>query len=330
MYWRVLGVVALLSLLVVALLYAVRSESPSAVVRATSTPTVATATAAATASASPTVVVVSISPSPTPEATRTPADPAWQQLRRQVAPGIPVIEPTWMPPVFSSVPVQVSVVTAANGADTTYVVAYRTDRDTVTFSLGGPAPSEVNTSGVGGILVRNSPAILIFPQYLAQGGQGLRVVSWNEGSYALRIESQTISGDDLLHIAWSLDPMGMPGPAPAIRAKPGVCADAASPEATMRRLIAFIGSRDTDALADCFAFRGGAYAVWADLPLATLDSIRLVQGTGGRRQLQVSWTFASEPGGVWNLRSTNFFLIGREDGLWRVFAVNTAPLPNSP
>jgi hypothetical protein len=329
MYWRVLGVVAIVCLLVVAVLYAARAESPSAVVRATSTPTIATATAAATASASPTVVVVSISPSATPEATRTPADPAWQQLRRQVAPGVPIIEPTWMPPVFGGVPAA-SVVAGANAADTTYVVSYHTDRDTVTLNLGGTAPSEVNAGGVGGILVRNSPAFLRFPEYLAQGGQGLRVVSWTEGSYALRIESQTISGDDLLHIAWSLDPTGAPGPAPAIRAKPGVCADAASPELTARRLIALIGSHDPDALADCFAFRGGAYAVWADLPSATLDSIRLVQGTGGRRQLQVGWTFASEPGGAWNLRSTNFFLIGREDGLWRVFAVNTAPFPNPP
>jgi len=44
----------------------------------------------------------------------------------------------------------------------------------------------------------------------------------------------------------------------------------------------------------------------------------------------VSWTFASKPGGAWNPQPTNFFLIGREDGLWRVFAVNTAPFPKAP
>jgi len=101
-------------------------------------------------------------------------------------------------------------------------------------------------------------------------------------------------------------------------------------EATIRRLIALTGGHDPDSIADCFAFQGGAYGVWADLPSATLDLLRLVQGSGGRRQLQAQWTFSSTPGGAWNLRQTMFFMVGREDGVWRIFDANSAPFPSPP
>lgn len=282
-------------------------------------------------------VVPSVSPSPPPEATRTPADASWLQLRRNMPPGVPIIEPTWMPPVFSGVASQMSAVTTSNAADTTYVVSYTAGRDRVVFSLRStavpsPSPAPGIQSGVG-VTVRRSPAVLNFPAdlFANPGAAGLRAVSWAEGSYALRIESETISGDDLLHIAWSLDQTGAPGPVPAARAKLGACADAASPETTARRLIALLGSHDRDALTDCFASEASGYAAgWTDLPSATLDSMKSVEGAGGRSQLQVSWTFASDPGGAWNQRPTNFFLIARDDGVWRVFAVNTAPFPKAP
>lgn len=330
---RGLATLAVVLLIVagVVLFYAVRSEEPPTRVFH-----------APSSSPSPTVIgatgAPSVSPSATPESTRTPSDPAWQQLRQQVAPSVPIIEPTWMPGVFSSVRAQISAVSATNLAATTYVVRYQTDRDTVTFSLGDPAPSLVGMSAAG-ITVRRSSAVLSFPSdlFAHPGDPGLRSVSWSEGSYLLRIESRTISGDDLLHIAWSLDPNGAPGSLP-VRTKPGVCADATAPETTAHRVIALLGGGDRDALADCFAaeaigFAGpriGGAAAWATLPAATLDSMKLVQGTGGRRQLQVSWTFAADPGGAWGRQPTNFFMMGREDGLWRIFLVNTGPFPNPP
>jgi hypothetical protein len=273
----------------------------------------------------------SVLPSATPESTRTPSDPAWQQLRQQVAPTIPIIEPTWMPDVFSSVRAQISAVSTANLASTTYAVRYQTDRDTITFSLGDPAPSLVGMSAAG-ITVRRSPAVLSFPSdlFAHPGDPGLRAVSWTEGAYLLRIESRTISGDDLLHIAWSLDQTGAPGPGPAVRTKPGACADAVAPETTIRRLIALAGSHDLDSLADCFAFQGGSAGAWADLPTATVESIRLVQGAGGRRQLQPTWTFSAVPAGASNQRQTVFLMVGRDDGLWRIFDANTAPFPTPP
>jgi len=252
-------------------------------------------------------------------------------------PGVPIIEPTWMPLVFGSGGSQTSALLGSTPANSAYTVSYRAGRDMVTFTLGPlipPTPYAVGTSGLG-MTVRRSPAVLRFPSdlFAHPGGEGLRVVSWTEGAHTLRIESETISGDDLLHIAWSLDQTGAPGAAPAARAKPGACADAASPEVTARHLIALIGSHDRDALTDCFAREAeavGYAAGWADLPSATLDSLTSVEGAGGRSQLGVTWTFASDPGGAWNPRPTNFFLIGGDDGLWRVFAANTAPFPKAP
>ena len=282
------------------------------------------------------LVVPSVGPSPTPEATRGP-DASWQQLRQSLPSGVPIIEPTWLPPVFDGVKSGMSAVTSGRATDTYYVVSYTSGRDTVQFWLRGttapkPSPAPANQSGVGGLIVRRSPAVLDFPSDLfsSPGTSGLRVVSWTEGPYALRIESQTISGDDLLHIAWSLDQAGAPGTAPA-RAKPGACADGASAERTIRRLMALLGTRDPDALADCFASEAVGFAgPWAALPAVIIDAIAPIQGAGGRQQLQVSWTFASDPGGAWGVRATRFFLIAREDGVWRIVAVNSAPFPKAP
>jgi len=281
-------------------------------------------------------VVPSFGPSPTPDATRGP-DASWQQLRQSLPAGVPMIEPTWLPSVFDGVKSGMSAMTSSNPTDTYYGVAYTAGRDTVVFSLRGttapkPSPAVGNQSGVGGLIVRRSPASLDLPSdlFTNPSAGGLRVVSWTEGTYALRIESQTISGDDLLHIAWSLDQTGAPG-APAARVKPGVCADSASAEATVRRLVALLGTNDPDALADCFASEAIGFAgPWAALPAASIDAVAPVQGAGGRQQLQVSWTSASDPGGAWSIRSTRFFLIGREDGVWRIFAVNSAPFPKAP
>lgn len=289
------------------------------------------------ASQPPATHVPGILPSATPDPTRGP-DASWQQLRRSL-PGVPMIEPTWLPPVFDGVQSGMSAFSSSNSSDTSYGVSYTAGKDTVVFRLRGstalnqtPPPTVGSQSGFGGIVVRRSPAQLNFPSDLFADprAEGLRVVRWKEGDYTLSIESQTISGDDLLRIAWSLDQTGAPG-APAVRTRPGACADTASAEATIRQLIALVGNHDRGALADCFAAEAVEYAdSWADLPAAVLNSIAPSQSVGGRQQFQVSWTFATDPGGPWNIRATYFFLIAREDGRWRVFAVNSAPFPKAP
>lgn len=278
--------------------------------------------------------IVPSGPTQSPEPTRGP-DESWQQLRRQL-PSVPMIEPTWLPPVFDGVKSVMSAVTSSNPSDTYYTVSYTAGRDTVIFALrGSTAPTAAPArggSGMGSIVVRRSPATLEFPVelYANPRADGQRFVSWTEGSYSLHIESQTISGDDLLRIAWSLDQTGAPG-APAVRAKPGACADAGAAEETIRRLVSLIGRRDRDALADCFASEAvGLADSWNSLPSATLDSIVPIHGVGGRRQLQVNWTFASDPGGPWNLHAGYSFLMGREDGLWRVFGVGSASFGTPP
>jgi hypothetical protein len=287
------------------------------------------------ASRAPVVLPSTPTPTPSPDKTRGP-DASWQQLRQSLPAGVPIIEPTWLPPAFDGVQSGMGAWTGGRPADTYYAVSYAAGRDIVVFSMRGatatapsPSPAVGQQSGFGAIVVRGSPAILEFPTdlFAHPNAGGLRVVSWTEGTYALRIESQTISGDDLLHIAWSLDQTGALG-APAARAKPGACADAATPEGTIRRLMALLGTTDRDALADCSAAQG--MGVWTGLPPATLESIVPIEGAGGRRQLQVTWTFASDPGGPWGVHVTRFVLIGREDGLWRVFAVNSAPFPKAP
>lgn len=285
----------------------------------------------------PAVPVVLPTGSPSPQIEPNPGGTVWQQLRRALPAGVPVIEPTWLPPALADAGIDREVLGGLDPTRTTYTVIFHRSRghESVTFALRPVVPTTpppVGASGIG-MTVRRSPATLIFPSDLFghPGGEGLRVLSWTEGAYTLSISSETISGDDLLRIAWSLDQTGAPGAAPSARRKPGACADAASPEATVRHLIALLGSRDRDAATDCFASEAASSgAGWSTLPAATLDSIRPIDGAGGRTQLQVTWTFASDPGGAWNPRPTRFFLIGLEDGLLRVFDLTTFPFPKAP
>ena len=144
----------------------------------------------------------------------------------------------------------------------------------------------------------------------------------------MRIDSDVYSGDDLLHIAWSLDRAGVPPlPVPYTRTKIGACApQAGTAEDTVRGYVRLLSSRDTDAIADCYALErwGQSGGLRPELP-ATNDFAVTGRGeVGGRTVLGASWTFASDPGGAWNQKQHMFFYLGMDDGRWRIFETGTA------
>ena len=148
----------------------------------------------------------------------------------------------------------------------------------------------------------------------------------------LRIEADRFTGEDLLHIAWSLDRAGAPAPKNVYtRAKPGVCAArAAAPEETVRRLLTFVGTGDRDAVVDCFSleFLGETpypgIGAWADLPRASDLKLSPPSALAGRFAISAGWLFASDPGGAWNQQAHHSFVLGLEDGSWRVYEIGTA------
>jgi hypothetical protein len=295
----------------------------SPAVLATATPSPST-----TASALPTV-----SASATPSTTRTPPDPVWQQLRQQLSPGTPIIQPTWLPPAFANTKAELSGVRAGAPAERRYTVTYRAGPRALVFALGPLPPTPSDGRSAMGTGIRRSWGNLSFPTdlFAHPDADGLRVLSWTEGAYALRIETETVSGNDLLHVGWSLDLGGAPSSSAPARALAGTCADRTSAEATARRVVDLIGSRDPVALADCFAIGATGFAgPWAAWPRATFESVDSLGQIGGRTQLRVQWLFASNPGGPANVEPVNFFILDQEDGFWRVFEVNTAPLPTPP
>jgi hypothetical protein len=180
--------------------------------------------------------------------------------------------------------------------------------------------------------VRNSAAALIYVGGwpATSGAQVLRRARWVEGNYVLRIESERFTGEDVLHVAWSLDRAGAPAPKnPYTRAKPGVCAaKGAAPEDTVRRLLAFVGAGDRDSVLDCFSLEllgdYPGYSGWSELPRASDVKMQAPSALGGRFVIGAGWTFASDPGGAWGQQAHQFFTLGHEDGSWRVYETATA------
>lgn len=154
-----------------------------------------------------------------------------------------------------------------------------------------------------------------------------RRVRWQEGARTFSISSDTYSGDDLLHIAYQLEPAPLPSGASApidggACAKPG-----GSAEDTIRALVALAGRQRPDAVNDCYGY-GYQYrdtnTGWSGLPTATLDSTEASAGPGGRTTVHATWSFARDPGGAWNLRSSMFFTFSQEGGVWRIQEMGTA------
>lgn len=257
---------------------------------------------------------------------------------RSSLPAVPIIVPTWLPPSVDRTRVEVRGVGYGpqGPSDPTYRLAYVAPSGaTILFALG--PESDIPGSGIG-TRVRNSPAVLSFATILFSepAKPAPRRVRWQEGKYVLRIESDRFSGEDLLHIAWSLDRTGAPAPTnPYTRVKPGICAaHGAAPEETVRRLLAFVGGGDRDAVMDCFSLEllgdYPGYGGWAGLPRAGDVKLQPSQQLAGRFVVGVSWVFASDPGGAWGQQAHHFFTLGLADESWRVYETATAAIARLP
>jgi hypothetical protein len=296
--------------------------APTAAVRRDEPPAPSvTATATAIATARPT---------PTPQPRVMAEAEAWAEVRSAL-PGVPIILPTWLPPSVDRTRVELREL-VRDPADPRYAIAYVAPTGaTVVLALGHA--SGIDGSGIG-TRVRNSPAVLSFSQSLWSEPHkpAPRRVLWVEDRYVLRVDSDRFTGDDLLHIAWSLDRTGQPAlKYPYTRTKPGVCAShGAPPDATIRQLLTFVGNGDREAVLDCFSLEfvgqspypsiGG----WADLPRASDFRLSPPSALAGRFVVSAGWLFARHPGGAWNQDAHHFFVLGLEDGSWRVYEIGTA------
>jgi len=275
------------------------------------------------------------SPSPTalPSTSPTASErQTWLRVRTVLPPGTPVAAPVWLPPTVDRSRVELREI-ITDPADPRYAVAYIAPGGaTILFGLG-PASADLSGRTGVGIRVRGAPAVLSFPlsAWNDRTAPALRRVRWEEGGRIMRIESDRFSSDDLLHVAWSLDETGRPAPTYSYtRAKPGACAGV-SPEETVRNMVALSGARDRDAVFDCWALEmigvsGPGIANWADLPRTSALRVDSVDELGGRREVTASWRFASDPGGPWGPMPTRIFLVGLDEGRWRVHEVWTAAI----
>jgi len=258
----------------------------------------------------------------------------WAEVRSSL-PAVPIILPTWLPSSVDRTRVELREL-VRDPADPRYAIAYVAPTGAAVLLALGPA-SNVTSSSLG-TRVRNSPAVLSFDTSLWSDASkpSLRRVRWVEDRYVLRIESDRFTGDDLLHVAWSLDRTGAPAPkTPYTRTKPGVCAArGASPEETVRRLMGFVGSGDHDAVSDCFSLEllgdYPGYNGWADLPRTSEVKLSTPAALAGRFVIGVAWLFASDPGGAWAQQAHHFFTLGVEDGSWRVYETATAAIGPPP
>lgn len=161
-------------------------------------------------------------------------------------------------------------------------------------------------------------------------------MQWEEQTRTLTFTSQRIKGEDMLRIAWELDrATAPPNPYQNARAKRGACASSTSAEDTVRRMLALYGSRDRDALLDCMALdrivsEGAGSASAAALPTAGGVTTRRQSDIAGRVLISATWTFSSDPGGAFGRQPTQFFLLGLEDGVWRIYDAGTAPFGMPP
>ena len=238
--------------------------------------------------------------------------------------------PTWLPVALDRDHVVIGDL-RRDAADPRYVVTYNGAGRTIEFGMGSAGPGQASGQSGLGTRVRRSSAVLSFPStlFFDPSGPAMRIIRWQEGGRDLWISSSTFSGGDLLRVAWELDLVSAPA-ALYRRVRDGVCASTTRPEDTIDRLMALIGSGDQDAVLDCFALDVG-FANWAVLPTTTDRVKRAVGEVGGRRYVQGTWTFTTEPV-FWTQgsKASQFFQLGLEDGRWRVFEVGTAGYGSPP
>ncbi len=235
--------------------------------------------------------------------------------------------PTWLPDGLDAV-VELRDLRADPPS---YTIDYLKSGETaLRFSLGGTPLG--GGSGVG-TRVRGASAELRFPSDLfnTPGGPGWRSLSWQESGRTYAVESKILTGEDVLHAGWFLDRAGSPAPKyPYTRVRVGACASATAPEDTARAFVLAFGRHDPDLVLDCFAmdyigaFGPGFAAGDAELPTATIDRVAPMGPIGGRVYVAASWTFDREPiGWVQGQHGFQFFMVGLEDGRYRIFEGGT-------
>jgi hypothetical protein len=260
---------------------------------------------------------------------------AWEQVRAALPSFVPVSPPAWLPASIDLTRVNVDLL-GNTAQHPHFTVIYRGTKGIITYTLG--EYPQIDGSSIG-IRVRGVPGSLAFDQSLWNdpGGEGLRRVRWVEGAYTFTFDTSSYSGDDLLHMAWSLPQYGAPPPAkPVDRSARYVCAKTgASPEDTVRVFLALIGDGDRAAISDCFT--SWIAAEWSmneyasDLPRVTTTDVRRIGEVGGRPVIGATWSFASDPGGAWGPSPVSRFLtLGLEDGVWRVQDMGTAAIGPPP
>ena len=255
-----------------------------------------------------------------------PEREAWDAVRRALPADVAVIMPGSLPAQIDRSRVALEGL-VADPAQPRYRIDYSDGSAVlVSFGLGEPAPLATPTSALG-TTVRNVAARLSFPASTSSP----RRVTWQEGSRTYWIESSALSGNDLLAIAWHVTST-TPAPAlahPYTRTQPGTCA-ATDATAVVRRLYELASSGSPDTVLDCYALEyigrsGPAFATsWAGFgPASQLEIQQEPAPFGDRTVLRVTFTFASGRS-PYGQRTTQFFVVGSEDGQLRIFDVTTA------
>lgn len=253
----------------------------------------------------------------------------WARIRSLFPTG-PVAMPTWLPQEADRTRVTLRSLSVSPTREYEVVYPDRSGEPLVTFRLG--PVTDIRESGMGICCVRASRAIVQFASHLFADPTrpGIRRVEWMEQTRTLSFWSERIRGEDMLRIAWALDRETAPqNPYPDVRAKAGSCA-APTPGETILRLISLMGSLDRAAVLDCYALDaitadGTDVSSWAQLPRAGRAAVVEEKEIAGRRWVTATWTFSSDPGGAWGRSPTFFFLLGEEDGTWRVYDGGTGP-----
>jgi hypothetical protein len=287
-------------------------------------------------------IVASIPPAPhaapawVPVVFSSEAD-AWARIRAEFQTG-PVAMPTWLPPQVDRSRVELRRLSISPTRE--YEVVYRdtTGNALLTFGLG-PAVITVGGSGVGFCCVRGSRATLAFDSalYNDPSKPGLRDLRWTEQQRTLSIRSERISGDDLMHIGFALDHATAPrNPYPDARTNVGACSSTASPAETVTRLLALSGSGDRASVLDCYALDAiiaqgtDGFAIWATLPGAANAKMVGTSPIAGQTWVTATWDFTSDPDGAWGPHPMRVFLVGLDDGRWRIYESDTAAFAPPP
>jgi len=253
----------------------------------------------------------------------------WSKVRASVSDPVAVMTPTWLP---AAVDRSVLNAVTSRGAGDSYEVGYGSASSAaVTFTMGATKPEPAGPSGVG-LKVRGHPTVLSSdPGAYSRSGLP-KLLSWTEQGRHYGIRSETLSGDDLMRIAWSME-TERPSfrPFPYARERVGTCSrPGMEADIVVRRLLSAVGSGDAATIADCFALEAlesapDAWRGWASLPRARDVVVRDAYWFGGRQIVAVSWTFERDPGGAWNPAPFQFFMVGLDDDRLRVYDVWTAP-----